>query len=240
MQWFRLYSEFATDPKIQMMNESYQRRLVMLFCLQCNVTETLRDEEVTFQLRIAPEEWAATKEEFIRRGFIDRSNRILNWEKRQYLSDSSTQRVRKYREAKKKGVTCNVSVTPPETDTEADKEKKKETGGRVKKVTLAELSVDHIADWLSRKRSEGKYLKHDEHFILDYFKNYCQSKGKRYDDYTAGLRNAFEWDRCQPKDYPTSTVHSRGFQPTPNKDDRARAAVMRVADRLGFAPESQS
>ena len=35
MDWFRMYAEFATDPKVQMMPEAMQRRLVMLLCLQC-------------------------------------------------------------------------------------------------------------------------------------------------------------------------------------------------------------
>jgi|ERR1700691_6182584 len=65
-------------------------------------------------------------------------------------------------------------------------------------VTLAELSVDHIADWLAEKRAQGKYARHDEHFILEYFKNYCESRGKTYDNYIAALRNAFTWRDVQP------------------------------------------
>ena len=34
MNWMRLYAEFATDPKVQMMSEAMQRRHVMLFCLK--------------------------------------------------------------------------------------------------------------------------------------------------------------------------------------------------------------
>lgn len=124
-QWFRLYTEFANDPKVQMLEEALQRRLVMLFCFRCNGDVTLHDEEVTFQLRISPEEWQRTKAIFIAKGFIDSGNNILNWDKRQYRSDSSAERVRRHREAKKQEdvTTCNVTVTPPEqiqnrTDTE--------------------------------------------------------------------------------------------------------------------------
>lgn len=118
-QWFRMYSEFATDPKVQMMSEQNQRRLTMLFCMRCNVTtplqETLQDNHVTFQLRISNEEWFVTKGIFIENGFIDDNNKLLNWDKRQYVSDSSSKRVAKHREAKKNNVTlCNVSVTDPE------------------------------------------------------------------------------------------------------------------------------
>lgn len=124
--WFRLYHEFATDPKVQMMSEVNQRRLVMLFCMRCcNGHETFQDDEVTFQLRISDAEWQETKSLFIDKGFIDKSNKVLKWDKRQFVSDSSTARVRKFRElnktTKKKKRECNVSVTPPEqnrTDTE--------------------------------------------------------------------------------------------------------------------------
>lgn len=123
--WFRLYGEFATDPKVQMMKEANQRRLIMLFCLRsCNVSVTLHDDEVTFQLRITPDEWQATKAEFIRLGFIDEGNNLLNWDKRQYISDSSTARVAKHRKKQKKQVkqACNVSVTPPDSEPETESE----------------------------------------------------------------------------------------------------------------------
>ena len=121
--WFRLYGEFATDPKVQMMKEADQRRLIMLFCLRsCNVSVTLHDDEVTFQLRVTPDEWQATKAEFVRLGFIDEANNLLNWNKRQYISDSSTERVAKHRKNKKRQVKqpCNVSVTPPDSEPEPD------------------------------------------------------------------------------------------------------------------------
>lgn len=68
-----------------------------------------------------------------------------------------------------------------------------------KKISLEELSVVHIEKWLSEKRASGKYLLHDPEFILEQFKNYCQANGKKYKDYIAALRNAFEWDRFQPQ-----------------------------------------
>lgn len=111
--WFRMYSEFATDPKVQMMSETYQRRLTMLLCFRCNELVTLQDSEVTFLLRISDDEWATTKECFVAKGFINNDNEILNWDKRQFQSDTSKNRVAAYRERKKKE--CNVTVTLPVT-----------------------------------------------------------------------------------------------------------------------------
>ena len=101
-QWFRLYSEFAHDPKIQMMPEPMQRRYIMLLCMRCSETlVTLHETEIAFQMRLSDDELAKTKELFLSKGFIDDDWNLTNWEKRQYASDSSTERVRKHRDKKK-------------------------------------------------------------------------------------------------------------------------------------------
>ena len=107
--WFRMYSEFATDPKVQMLPESMQRRLLMLFCLRCNESiDGASDEEVAFALRIDGDAIAETKKLFVHKGFIDESWNIAKWDSRQFTSDSSAERVRKYREKRASmGLTSN-------------------------------------------------------------------------------------------------------------------------------------
>lgn len=95
--WFRMYSEFADDPKVQMMSESMQRRLAMLFCLRCREI-SLGDDEVAFALRISPEEAHQTKSLFLDKGFIGEDWGIRNWDTRQFVSDSSAERVKRYRD----------------------------------------------------------------------------------------------------------------------------------------------
>jgi hypothetical protein len=108
--WFRLYSEFAHDPKIQMLSEAMQRRYVMLMCLRCSeVLETLHETEIAFQLRLSTGELDETKELFISKNFIDKHWNLLNWDKRQFVSDSSTMRVAKHRNKKKQ--VSNVGET---------------------------------------------------------------------------------------------------------------------------------
>ncbi len=124
MNWLRLYSEFASDAKVQSMPEAMQRRLIMLFCFRCsNVLATLHDDELAFALRISESDLAETKALFERKGFIDSGWNILKWDERQYVSDSSTERSRKHRESKKEGMqrACNVAETPPDTDTDTEK-----------------------------------------------------------------------------------------------------------------------
>ena len=126
--WFRMYAEFATDPKVQMMSEADQRRFVMLLCLRCsNDDVTLHDDEVAFQLRISNDEWSRSKALFLQKGLINEDNTPTSWNKRQFVSDSSAERVRKHRDKKKKDAkqACNVTATPPEADTEAEAEAEK-------------------------------------------------------------------------------------------------------------------
>ena len=130
--WFRLYAEFLTDPKVQMMSEQNQRRLIMVLCIRCNGDVTLHDEEVAFQLRISNEDWQVTKGIFIEKGFIDKANKVLNWDKRQFVSDSSAERVARHREKKKSA--CNVTVTPPDTDTDTDTDTENKTNVLLKKT----------------------------------------------------------------------------------------------------------
>ena len=54
--WFRMYSEFATDPKVQSMSEAMQRRLMMLFCLRCSdVLATFQHDEMILAQRLSDE-----------------------------------------------------------------------------------------------------------------------------------------------------------------------------------------
>lgn len=123
MPWFRMYSEFATDPKVQMLSESDQRRYVMLLCLRCcNGAVTLHDDEIAFQLRISNEQWLETKATLVAKQLIDDDSVPTAWDKRQYVSDSSAKRVAAHRARKKapEKQACNVTVTPPDTDTDTD------------------------------------------------------------------------------------------------------------------------
>lgn len=144
MDWFRLYHEFASDPKVQMMNEAMQRRLIMVFCLQCSngletFHETDRETSIAFALRISAEEVAITKAEFLRRGFINEDWTLRNWSKRQYASDSSTSRVQKHREAKKQLETFHEAdekrssnaLEQSRTDTEQNRTEKQSRGSRL-------------------------------------------------------------------------------------------------------------
>jgi hypothetical protein len=166
--WFRMYAEFATDPKVQSMPEAMQRRLTMLFCMRCSdVTVTLSDDEIAFALRISDEELATTKALFMRKGFISDDWSIANWDKRQFSSDSSAERTRAYRERQKQKQIGNETsqkrhgdALDTDTDTESDTDKKKKKAkapaapSPVSLLTALEVGEQVANDWLAIRKQK--------------------------------------------------------------------------------------
>jgi len=169
--WFRLYSEFAHDPKIQMLSEAMQRRYVMLLCLKCSeVLETLHETEIAFQLRLSAQELDDTKQLFITKKFIDKQWNLLNWDKRQFVSDSSTMRVARHREKKKQVSNSDETLQERPSnaiDTEADTDKKQN-----KKKLGSRLAQDWVllktwGEWAQQERPDLDVRK-----VADQFKDY--------------------------------------------------------------------
>jgi DnaD/phage-associated family protein len=122
-----MYAEFATDPKVQSMSEIMQRRLTMLFCLQCNGDlSKITNDELCAALRINKKELDKTKDLFFAKGFISETFQIVNWDKRQFVSDNSTDRVKKFRDRCRNAnetfqkQSDEVSETPPEAEADTD------------------------------------------------------------------------------------------------------------------------
>jgi hypothetical protein len=117
--WFRFYSEFASDPKVQILSEALQRRYVMLLCLH-NADHYIdaKDDELAFALNITVDDWQETKAKLIQRGLLNEDGSIYGWEKRQTISDlkdpGAAERQKKYRERRKENRESNVTrnVTP--------------------------------------------------------------------------------------------------------------------------------
>lgn len=128
LPWFRMYSEFAYDPKVQSMDETSQRRFVIVLCLMCDGSlKKLDENEIAVALRISVDELLSSKKLFVDKGFIDDEWNVLHWDKRQYNSDTSAKRTREWRQRKKdkQPVTSqkrhgDSNETAPDTDTDID------------------------------------------------------------------------------------------------------------------------
>lgn len=132
MNWFKMYAEFATDPKVQSMPEAMQRRLAMLFCFQCSGDlAKLGDEELAIAMRISLKELEQTKSLFIRKGFVDETWTPKNWEKRQRSTDpGAAERMRKMRAEqaeRARNVARNTTVTSAERSRDSRARPEEET-----------------------------------------------------------------------------------------------------------------
>ena len=128
MPWFRLYTEFASDPVTQSLAFEDQRHFIVLLCLKGNGTldrpmkPESRDRIIYRGLGLDPNTAEEAKRRLMDAELIDAKWHPKAWNKRQFLSDHSTERVRKTRKNKETGngntpllkQDCNA----PRTDTE--------------------------------------------------------------------------------------------------------------------------
>lgn len=175
MQWYRQYAEFATDPKVQMMSEVDQRRLVILYCLRCQNPKPFSDQELAFHMRIDETSWNNTKSVYIQNNFINSKNEILNWNKRQYKSDSSTERVKRFRQRSE-----TVTETPPETEQNRTEQNRAEQNREREARNVLSLSDFCLGFFKDEERE--KFLNEPTEIIPDDFGDlWVKHKGKDLD-----------------------------------------------------------
>lgn len=130
MTWFRFYTDAVNDPKVQRLSPQLFKTWVNILCLAGQNEGKLPSiDDIAFQLRISAHEAQQQFDDLVLAGLVDilpdKSREPHNWKSRQFKSDTSAERTRKYREKKEKqacDVTSDVTVTAPdtETDTETD------------------------------------------------------------------------------------------------------------------------
>jgi hypothetical protein len=120
-QWFRMYAEVLNDPKAQRLRDADFRGWVNVLCLACQHDGVIpSDDDIAFALRIDVRKAKKLMETLAEAGLIDvteTGRAPHNWSGRQYKSDVSTDRVKRFRNAKR-NVSQAVTETPPDTETE--------------------------------------------------------------------------------------------------------------------------
>lgn len=142
--WFRFYNDVINDPKVQMLPKALRWAWVELLCLASKSDGLLPPvQEIAFAARSSVNDAQADLDALILAGLIDirPDGRLTphNWAKRQYVSDSSTGRVRKFR-ARKQSETpmkrfIDVSVTPPEPDPDSDSDSDQDQNAQARAVS---------------------------------------------------------------------------------------------------------
>ncbi len=122
--WFRAYSETLNDPKVQCLPLDAFKAWHNAMYYAANIDS--RDgnigtlETISFAFRETKEAVSSAFQPLIKVGLIVTQNetfRIVSWRKRQYKSDTSTERVKRFRKRSR-----NVTETAPETETETETE----------------------------------------------------------------------------------------------------------------------
>lgn len=142
MPWFRMYGEFIHDPLIEMLAFEDQRHYIFILCMK-SIGELDKDypkdgmlaRVVGKRLGLYGEALIAAQNRLMELGLINDQWQPKGWDKRQFTSDSSSNRVAKYR-AEKANAVCNDDETLQkrfsnaiDTDTEQiqNREEKKNT-----------------------------------------------------------------------------------------------------------------
>lgn len=121
-RWFRFYDDTINDPKTLKLSDKTFRIWVGILCAASkNDGKIPSFDDLVILLRISASKLQPELEKLIAAELIDHNDDGMkphNWDRRQFKSDVSTERVKRFRNAER-----NVSETPPEnrvqiTDTE--------------------------------------------------------------------------------------------------------------------------
>lgn len=127
-RWFRMYDEILDDPKVQKLDGDAFKAWVNLLCLAARHGGALpKLEDVAFALRRCPSSAEALMERLRGLGLIDRRGGGARgwryaphgWAERQFKSDSSTDRVKRFRK-QAKAVAAAAGETAPESESESE------------------------------------------------------------------------------------------------------------------------
>lgn len=105
MKWFRFYAEALNDRKVQSLPSDLFKSWVNILCLYCNEGTALDLSSIAFALRTGDSKTEAIVDDLLNRGLLDDTAAGLvphNWNNRQYKSETSGDRVAKYRENRRK------------------------------------------------------------------------------------------------------------------------------------------
>lgn len=147
LPWFRLYSEFLTDPVIRLLSFEDQRHFIAVLCMKASgvldkdyCSGALRNDVISQLVGLSAltpngENDSAlelAKARLRKVGLIDEAWQPVNWDKRQYRSDSQdpTNAIRQQKHREKLKAEMAVSnaryvteVTALDTDTDTDTDK---------------------------------------------------------------------------------------------------------------------
>jgi hypothetical protein len=149
MRWLRFYDDTINDPKIIKLPDATRWHWVALLCVASKNDGALPPlDDIAIQLRITPAKATEVIAVLVKAGLLDKVETGYiphNWDGRQYKSDVSTDRVKRFRNVSKQKTKRfeTVSETPPDTDTDTETETEAETEYAEANASGASAPVDH-------------------------------------------------------------------------------------------------
>lgn len=141
VEWLRFYVGTLDNPKVQGLPGGIFKAWVNCLCLaRINDGVLPSVDVIAFRLRCSTRQAEQWRDDLAQRKLVDvmpdgTSYRMHDWDQHQYVSDGSTERVRKHREKQRQAVPGNVSVTPPEQSRyRADTETEEASGSKSPRV----------------------------------------------------------------------------------------------------------
>lgn len=119
-RWFRMYDAVVDHPKVQRLSDSAFRAWVNLMCIASRGEGRISGDldDLAFSLRKPRPRARELVETLVSAGLIDADGgdyRPHEWADHQFQSDSSSERVKRFRARSKDG-----NETPPETETDSE------------------------------------------------------------------------------------------------------------------------
>lgn len=165
MQWFRLYNRIVDNEKLRLLAFEDRWHFIALCALKSSglldePEDEMRTRKIAVKLGVQVRELDEISRRLSEVGLVDENMNPIAWEKLQFRSDTSTERVQRHRKNKQKqsGNTMkrkrNVSVTPPETETETETEELEPNGSCASRDAL---KPEHVVEtWNALASRLGK------------------------------------------------------------------------------------
>ena len=132
-RWFRFYDDAINDPKILRLSDANFRAWVTLLCLASKNDGVLPStNDIALVLRMKPNKVAEWLAMLTAAGLVDNDKGSFcphNWNARQFKSDVSTERVKRFRNGQR-NVSSTVSETAPETEQKQSTETEQKESSR--------------------------------------------------------------------------------------------------------------
>lgn len=209
--WLRLYTGIVDDMKVDQLPDRDFKGWIKILCLAKEGDGRLPSvEEIAYRLRISQDEAKALTEVLVRRGLLDEVDNALmphNWNGRQFQSDVSTERVKRFRNGQR-NVSETANETPPEQSRDRDRaETEQRESRRARATTHTHCDEDYLEEL------QRKYPDLNVREIHGKMAEWCVRKHK-----TASRERLQDW--CESEFKPLKTT-----SPAPKKQQPGNGSV---------------